>query len=106
MGVQLSTDAPAAIVPRWEWRTFAKDLGEVGKRFDALTPDHVQESDETYLLSMRSDASIKLRYELADVKILEEVAHEGPERWRPVLKTAPPLSPDDVRPLMPASNAD
>src|SRR4051794_24955430 len=106
MGVQLSTDAPAAIVPRWEWRTFAKDLGEVGKRFDALTPDRVQESDETYLLSMRSDASIKLRDDLADVKLLEEVAHEGLERWRPVLKTAPPLSHDDVRTLMRAANAD
>ena len=80
------------IVPRWEWRTFAADLGEIDRRFDDLVPSRTSESDEGYLLSLHSDASVKLRDDQADVKVLEEVDAHGLQRWRPVLKAALPLS--------------
>ena len=39
--------------------------------------DNLQESDELYLLSVHSDASVKVRAELMDVKRLEHVSDEG-----------------------------
>ena len=45
-----------------------------------------------YLVSVHTNASVKLRDELADVKHLERVDDDGLELWKPVLKTAFPLS--------------
>jgi len=85
--------APAtAIVPRWEWRTFGDDEAA----FADHSPEGVQESDELYVLSARSDASVKVRDELMDVKRLEHVNGDGLEQWRPVLKGRFPLSQGDV----------
>ena len=52
---------PATIVPRWEWRTFGASFGAADERLAALVPDRVEESDERYLLALRSDASVKVR---------------------------------------------
>ena len=60
----------AAIVPRWEWRTFAASFGEADRRFGELPPGQVQESDELYLLSPNSDANVKIRDALMDIKLL------------------------------------
>ena len=49
------------VAARWEWRTFGGRFGEAEGRFAALSPEHVQESDELYLLSLKSDASVKIR---------------------------------------------
>jgi exopolyphosphatase/guanosine-5'-triphosphate,3'-diphosphate pyrophosphatase len=84
------------IVPRWEWRTF----GEVGELFAGTEPDRIQDSDETYLLSLDSDASVKVRDSLMDVKQLEHVNENGLEQWRPVMKASFPLSQDDVTALL------
>jgi exopolyphosphatase/guanosine-5'-triphosphate,3'-diphosphate pyrophosphatase len=62
----------------------------------------VQESDELYLLSQESDASVKIRDGLMDVKRLEAVDGSGLERWRPVLKGLFPLSTADVRNVLDA----
>jgi exopolyphosphatase/guanosine-5'-triphosphate,3'-diphosphate pyrophosphatase len=89
-----ATAAPAAtIIPRWEWRTFGMDDAAFAER----SSDSVQESDELYVLSAESDASVKVRSELMDVKRLEHVNSDGLEQWRPVLKAQFPLSPGDVR---------
>jgi exopolyphosphatase / guanosine-5'-triphosphate,3'-diphosphate pyrophosphatase len=56
----------------------------------------VQESDEVYLLSEESDASIKVRDDLMDVKRLEAVDGYGLEQWRPVLKASFPLAAADI----------
>jgi exopolyphosphatase/guanosine-5'-triphosphate,3'-diphosphate pyrophosphatase len=85
-----------AIVPRWEWRTFAERFGDVDERFDVLSPESVHESDETYVLSLSSDASVKVRDGLVDVKVIEDVSADGLERWRPVLKADYPLAADEV----------
>ncbi len=56
----------------------------------------MQESDEAYLLSEESDASVKVRDGLMDVKRLEAVDGNGIEQWRPVLKASFPLGAADV----------
>jgi exopolyphosphatase/guanosine-5'-triphosphate,3'-diphosphate pyrophosphatase len=84
--------APAAIVPRWEWRTFDVD----DSAFSGRASDSVQESDELYLLSRQSDASVKVRSELMDVKRLERVNDDGLEQWMPVMKARFPIAADDV----------
>jgi exopolyphosphatase / guanosine-5'-triphosphate,3'-diphosphate pyrophosphatase len=80
------------IVPRWEWRAFAEHFGIAEDRFDALSPERVEDSDEMYLLSLRSDASVKVRGGVMDVKRLEQVNEDGLEQWLPVMKAAFPLS--------------
>jgi exopolyphosphatase / guanosine-5'-triphosphate,3'-diphosphate pyrophosphatase len=96
----------AAIVPRWEWRTFGDDFGDADDRLGALPPERVEESDEVYLLSLASDASVKIRDGLMDVKQLEHVNDDGLEQWRPIMKAAFPLSTADVRAVMAALGVD
>ena len=62
----------------------------------------VQKSDELYLLSEESDASVKVRDELMDVKRLEAVDGNRLERWRPVLKASFPLAAADVAAVLDA----
>ena len=84
------------IVPRWEWRTFGERFGEADARFAGLTPGRVDESDEIYLLSLASDASVKIRDGLMDVKRLERRDDDGLELWKPVMKASYPLPAPDV----------
>jgi exopolyphosphatase/guanosine-5'-triphosphate,3'-diphosphate pyrophosphatase len=79
------------IIPRWEWRTFAASFGDADRRFSHVPPGRVQESDELYLLAPASDANVKIRDRLMDIKILEQVNADGLEQWRPVLKAEFPL---------------
>ena len=60
----------------------------VSKRSGA---DKLQHSDEIYLLSSVSDANVKIRDGLMDIKHLEQTDTHGFEQWRPVLKEAFPL---------------
>jgi exopolyphosphatase / guanosine-5'-triphosphate,3'-diphosphate pyrophosphatase len=84
------------VVPRWEWRTFGDAVGVAEDHFAALVPERVEESGEIYLLSRRSDASVKVRDGLMDVKQLRAVNADGLEQWLPVLKAPFPLSAADV----------
>jgi len=79
------------IVPRWEWRTFGAEFGAADAAFAALEPELTQESDETYLLSPGTDAAVKIRAGLMDIKVLEEVSETGLEQWRPAMKETFPL---------------
>jgi exopolyphosphatase / guanosine-5'-triphosphate,3'-diphosphate pyrophosphatase len=90
------------IVPRWEWRTFAESFGAAEEMLAQAGPGRVEESDETYLLSEESDASVKVRADLLDVKRLEAVDGAGLEQWRPVLKTPFPLAAADVATVLDA----
>jgi exopolyphosphatase/guanosine-5'-triphosphate,3'-diphosphate pyrophosphatase len=84
-----------AVAPRWEWRTFGTRFGRAEAAFAALTPSAEQESDELYFLSAAGD-TVKVRHELMDVKVLEEVDAAGLQRWAPVLKAPFPLPAADV----------
>jgi exopolyphosphatase / guanosine-5'-triphosphate,3'-diphosphate pyrophosphatase len=79
------------IIPRWEWRTFGSEFGAADAVFAALEPELAQESDETYLLSPGTDAAVKIRAGLMDVKVLEHVSEAGLEQWRPAMKETFPL---------------
>ena len=83
--------ALAGIVPRWEWRTFGDSFGAAEGLLAIHDPERVEESEELYLLSLESDASVKVRDGLMDVKQLESVDGAGLEQWRPVLKDSFPL---------------
>ncbi len=83
------------IVPRWEWRTFGTDFDAAEAVFAALEPTGIQESDEVYLRT-GSGPIVKIRDELMDVKVLQEVSPEGLEQWVPVMKEGFPLAATDV----------
>jgi exopolyphosphatase/guanosine-5'-triphosphate,3'-diphosphate pyrophosphatase len=83
------------IVPRWEWRTF-EPFADAERRLAALAAAPAQVSDEVYVLAHASEASVKVRDGLLDVKHLERVDDDGLEQWRPVLKAAFPLARADV----------
>jgi exopolyphosphatase/guanosine-5'-triphosphate,3'-diphosphate pyrophosphatase len=80
------------IVPRWEWRTFGHDFAAAEPRLAALAAETVQKSEEIYLLSTSSDANVKIRDGLVDIKLLERVDANGLEQWRPALKEPFPLA--------------
>jgi exopolyphosphatase / guanosine-5'-triphosphate,3'-diphosphate pyrophosphatase len=84
------------IVPRWEWRTFGETFGDAEAAFSDVSPDAIQESDETYLLSAVSTAAVKRREGLMDVKHLIDVGDDGLQQWVPVMKAEFPLSASDV----------
>lgn len=86
----------STIVPRWEWRTFGEPAAAVERRFTALAPEREQESRDLYLVSRHGVDAVKVRGELMDVKHLEEVSSDGLECWRPVLKAAFPLRPEEL----------
>jgi exopolyphosphatase/guanosine-5'-triphosphate,3'-diphosphate pyrophosphatase len=78
------------VVPRWEWRTFGEcpDADEALARLRVLA---AVDTDETYLLSMHEDASVKVRDGLLDTKVLQRVNGAGLQLWVPTLKAAFPL---------------
>ena len=84
-----------AVVPRWEWRTFG-DVEDADPAIAALRTTPPVESDETYLLSMYSDASVKVRDGLLDTKVLTSVDGAGLQLWVPTMKSTFPLDDDAV----------
>jgi exopolyphosphatase/guanosine-5'-triphosphate,3'-diphosphate pyrophosphatase len=87
---------------RWEWRTFG-DLS--GNALAAREPDRVEESDEVYVLAPGSNASVKFRDGVIDVKTLQRV-DRGLEQWQPVLKASFPLSAEDAATVAGALGVD
>jgi exopolyphosphatase / guanosine-5'-triphosphate,3'-diphosphate pyrophosphatase len=94
-----------AIVPRWEWRAFGDGASAAEDHFAAVEPEWEEESDEVYLLSTQSDASVKIRGGTMDVKHLERVDDAGLEQWRPVLKASFPIAAADVPAVLRALEA-
>jgi exopolyphosphatase / guanosine-5'-triphosphate,3'-diphosphate pyrophosphatase len=87
---------------RWEWRTFGERLGDAEERLGSMEPERAVESDETYLLSAEGVDAAKLRDGLMDVKHLERVDDDGLELWKPVMKSAVPISAADARAVLAA----
>ena len=83
------------VVPRWEWRTFG-DVGAADQVLATAWTAAPEESDETYLLSLYGDASVKLRAGILDAKVLTRVNASGLQLWVPTMKAAFPLHADDV----------
>jgi len=91
----------AEIIPRWEWRTFGDSFGVAEDRFAAMEPTGVQESDELYLVS-DTDANVKVRFDLMDVKLLVETNEDGLEQWRPIMKAQFPVPQSEVEAIFKA----
>ena len=91
------------IIPRWEWRTFAR---KVETRIDlAAHPQarHV-ESSEIYLASPTAEGNTKIRDDKIDIKILQQRVDDGLEQWKPTLKASFPLAADQVAEVYRALN--
>lgn len=93
------------IVPRWEWRTFAK---AIETRIDLATYPRTRhaESSEIYLVSAKSEGNPKIRADKIDIKTLQRVNNDGLEQWKPALKAAFPLSMDQLAEVYRALNLD
>jgi exopolyphosphatase / guanosine-5'-triphosphate,3'-diphosphate pyrophosphatase len=94
-----------AIIPRWEWRAFGQGFEAAESVFAGLTPGPVEESDEIYLLSAAAGTTIKIRFDLLDIKLLREVDADGLERWEPVAKLSFPLPAADMSTVFDALSA-
>ena len=85
------------IIPRWEWRAFGDEAEAVAAGgLAAVAPERTEDSTDLYLLATTSEASVKVRDGLLDVKQLLAVADDGLERWVPVLKAPFPHAAPDV----------
>ncbi len=91
------------IVPRWEWRTFAKTIEIRIDLADYPRTRHV-ESSETYLATATSEDNPKIRDEKIDIKSLQLVNDDGLEQWKPVMKATSPLSEDQLAAVYGALN--
>ncbi len=79
------------IVPRWEWRTFGNNLRGYMQKFEPFEKIGVKESEETYILSRRSDDNIKIRFEMVDIKTLLRRSPDGIEQWTVLGKNGFPV---------------
>jgi exopolyphosphatase / guanosine-5'-triphosphate,3'-diphosphate pyrophosphatase len=100
------THGQPAIVPRWEWRTFGEPLDTADAVLATCEVQSDHDSHETYLLSVQSDASVKIRDGLMDVKHLRDVDDAGLELWFPVMKGQFPLDAADVEAVLTTLNVD
>ena len=85
----------ATVIPRWEWRAFARRFPRAEDRFAETAGTEPEESEELYFLSGGS-GNVKVRDDLMDVKVLRETDPADLERWEPVLKEGFPLTAASV----------
>lgn len=74
------------IIPRWEYRVFAEDLGAVEGAIRAHERMRVKESAEDYIVCRSSGNNVKIRDGVLDIKQLENINEDTLEQWMPVLK--------------------
>lgn len=84
------------IIPRWEYRIFAEDLGAIEGNIRANEVTRVKESAEDYIVCRSSGNNVKVRDGLLDIKQLEGINDDTLEQWMPVLKVGFPCPADDV----------
>ena len=80
------------IKPRFEFRTFARGLGGVERRFRELSPmAGIRESAETYIMSKgNNENNTKIRDAMMDIKVFVR-EERGLEQWNPRMKGAFPM---------------
>jgi exopolyphosphatase/guanosine-5'-triphosphate,3'-diphosphate pyrophosphatase len=85
-----------SITPRWEWRTFGSDFGDIEPRLRASSSGR-RDSSETYIVSDDPSVNAKIREQTLDLKVLQQIDSHRLELWLPVLKASFPLTPDSLR---------
>lgn len=79
------------MIPRYEYRVWAHDLGELHARLvEHGEPAGIRESEETYLVR-GTDVNVKIRAGVLDVKHLIGT-EQGFQLWTPIVKGTFPLS--------------
>lgn len=86
----------SVIIPRWEWRTFAKELTAYEKTLEHYGKPGMKKSEEVYILSKLRDDNTKIREDLIDIKSLQAVNDAKLEQWNPTLKAGFPISPGSL----------
>ena len=78
------------VTGRWEWRTFARSLANIGPRSDAgnAIPPATREH---YVLSIASVHNVKIRDNCLDIKTLVRTDELGLEQWTPTFKAQFPI---------------
>ena len=85
------------IIPRWEWRTFAKDLKDGEEAIKKYEMSRIKESKEIYILSKMSNDNTKIRDELMDIKTPIRINKEtGLEQWTVLMKAGFPIHINDL----------
>lgn len=74
------------IIPRWEYRVFAEDLGAIESTIREHEVTRVKESAEDYIVCRSSGNNVKVRDGLLDIKQLENINDDTLEQWMPVMK--------------------
>jgi hypothetical protein len=92
------------IIPRWEWRTFQKDLSIAGENIKKFPQGKTRESSEVYILSKESNNNTKIRDMLMDIKTLKEVNDDKLEQWCPIMKAGFPIKKETVIEVFKAFN--
>lgn len=83
------------IIPRWEWRTWGK---EIKLNIDLSQYEHTRhiESSEVYILSTECEENTKVRDNKLDIKQLQQVDESGFELWKPIKKVEFPLPKNEL----------
>jgi exopolyphosphatase/guanosine-5'-triphosphate,3'-diphosphate pyrophosphatase len=84
-----------AIMPRWEWRIFARQT-DLATSLDAYRRVRHVTSAELYLVSARSQDNAKIRDDKMDIKRIQSIQPDGLEQWMPVMKADFPLSVEQI----------
>ena len=84
------------IIPRWEYRVFADDLGAVETNVGAHECTRVLDSAEDYIICLSNGNNVKIRDGLLDIKQLENINDDTLEQWMPVLKIGFPCPADEA----------
>jgi hypothetical protein len=88
----------AEVKPRFEFRTFAQNFGQVIQKMRKLSPiDKIRESSEIYIVSRtNNENNTKIRDKLMDIKVFV-TKEKGLEQWNPRMKGEFPMKTDLIK---------
>ena len=92
-------EAGGALAPRWEFRVFGEDLAAERaalRRFPVPADEEEARTDIYFVVPRRIDASLKLRGERLDLKLLRD-ERDGLELWEPAGEADFPVAPGRLR---------
>jgi exopolyphosphatase/guanosine-5'-triphosphate,3'-diphosphate pyrophosphatase len=84
------------MVARWEWRTVGSGFGAIDARL-RLIATSMRTSDERYVICDQSRESVKIRGGMLEIKTLTDVAPDGLQLWRPVMRVPFPITALEVQ---------
>ncbi|PIE01435.1 MAG: hypothetical protein CSA81_11905 [Acidobacteria bacterium] len=84
--------------PRFEFRTFARELGFIERRMRELSPvERIRESSEIYIMSaVNNKNNTKIRNDKMDIKVFV-MEKDGLEQWNPRMKGTFPMSAEQIQ---------